>query len=1013
MGKKSFKKTRPSAPAEPIATTPPRFACLDRDPDGLGSEHDLEDPDSSMPSSTVTERVAPVAEKVDDTRENRSEPDLSLERSREPLTIRIPPMASRMSRTSHRHSVRPATRSTTRLEDEHDIRGPPDPIDEAARENTGVAASVSQDMTRPSEERDEVVAPIPRPVAVDPERLLTATPEWRTRRATAMVFAENEPSERPTQDPRGAAPVVPLSTEEVRVYVASDSPMSEAKRFLRRRGKQAEGEDDCSSNTSVWSPELNGNARPAIFASESLDEALVGMITSLGITPAFETDAERRLRLNNLDRMRTQLLIARANAARAQLEREQEDLARRLQTSVAQQRALEESIYMELQKGHLGNPHAPGGSKIHPAHISVMSETPDESQSRAASVSSKPNDRPSEIYHRHESATPAASRPASVAPRVRLGNADDQGGGGWHRPVYAAPLQEGWTPSKVENATLPSKARSPIVLTRRTPAPETPPPKPRTPIVLTRAPVLDARPTAGARPPSVPSGVASDNSTEEKYSNIRADWTVRPHRVATYARDGDLRDFGQSAYPDQGIRFANGDIRDLRAEAIKQSDSNVVPLMASADYENVKYDATGGVDGLYTSMQTAANRMLDPPSEIEMRKQFMRLIPGFIRKELVHRDRLPEYTPLTILVDTARLIEHGRRTLALLDGSTTKDKRLQVVQEVDDSDDGGEMMAYGRRQQDGRERRFFPRKNGGGRDERKDERKEDTREYRRDEREGRDREYKRREGRDDRGQGPRAPLRAADAAPERDERMAAAEDDDDGDDYRSDYTIEEVSVASDKSADEHMGFGHEEDVPELQDVSDSSDEEDSGDEQDRELDQLAQEMANHYLASGSVSDTFEYFGAAQPRPPKDWHKAYCLTAFVSINGKEAFTLFDSGCTTDAVSPDFARVAALRVFPLETPMTLQLGTAGSRAKIVHGANAEVQYGGVKSSEYLDVVNIDRFDAILGTKFMRKHAIALDFERNQIRRAGRDLPTLSAETEHAVIERRAAARHSAEH
>nr|GAT56033.1 predicted protein [Mycena chlorophos] len=82
------------------------------------------------------------------------------------------------------------------------------------------------------------------------------------------------------------------------------------------------------------------------------------------------------------------------------------------------------------------------------------------------------------------------------------------------------------------------------------------------------------------------------------------------------------------------------------------------------------------------------------------------------------------------------------------------------------------------------------------------------------------------------------------------------------------------------------------------------------------------------------------------------------------------------------------------------MTLQLGTAGSRAKIIHGANAEVRYGGVSSSEYMDVVNIDRFDAILGTKFMRKHAIALDFESNKIRQAGKDLLTLSAETEHAA-------------
>ena len=40
------------------------------------------------------------------------------------------------------------------------------------------------------------------------------------------------------------------------------------------------------------------------------------------------------------------------------------------------------------------------------------------------------------------------------------------------------------------------------------------------------------------------------------------------------------------------------------------------------------------------------------------------------------------------------------------------------------------------------------------------------------------------------------------------------------------------------------------------------------------------------------------------RPLRDVGETLCLTAYVNINGTKAYTLFDSGSTTDAVTPDF-------------------------------------------------------------------------------------------------------------
>ena len=101
-----------------------------------------------------------------------------------------------------------------------------------------------------------------------------------------------------------------------------------------------------------------------------------------------------------------------------------------------------------------------------------------------------------------------------------------------------------------------------------------------------------------------------------------------------------------------------------------------------------------------------------------------------------------------------------------------------------------------------------------------------------------------------------------------------------------------------------------------------------------------------------------------------------------MNGTKAYTLFDSGSTTDAISPDFTRVARLPILELENPVTLQLGCSGSRSKINYGSEANVKFALITSDTYLDVANLDKYDSILGTPFMRKHGIILDFETQEI-------------------------------
>ena len=109
----------------------------------------------------------------------------------------------------------------------------------------------------------------------------------------------------------------------------------------------------------------------------------------------------------------------------------------------------------------------------------------------------------------------------------------------------------------------------------------------------------------------------------------------------------------------------------------------------------------------------------------------------------------------------------------------------------------------------------------------------------------------------------------------------------------------------------------------------------------------------------------------------------CMAALVKVNGLEAYALLDTGSMTVSVTHDFARVAWLDVIQLENPVQLQLGTVGSCSMINFGTKTRLELGPVcKDDAYLDVVNIDQYDMIIGTPFMCKHGLVLDFEKNAL-------------------------------
>ena len=118
----------------------------------------------------------------------------------------------------------------------------------------------------------------------------------------------------------------------------------------------------------------------------------------------------------------------------------------------------------------------------------------------------------------------------------------------------------------------------------------------------------------------------------------------------------------------------------------------------------------------------------------------------------------------------------------------------------------------------------------------------------------------------------------------------------------------------------------------------------------------------------------------------------CLATYTKINGVEAWTLWDSSCTTVGITLAFATIAKVPTFPLLDPHIIQLGMVGSHAMISLGAEVSVETCNVKDTLYVDIANFDCYDMIIGIPFMRKYKVILDIGNSTVSVAGQKIPAL---------------------
>ena len=113
------------------------------------------------------------------------------------------------------------------------------------------------------------------------------------------------------------------------------------------------------------------------------------------------------------------------------------------------------------------------------------------------------------------------------------------------------------------------------------------------------------------------------------------------------------------------------------------------------------------------------------------------------------------------------------------------------------------------------------------------------------------------------------------------------------------------------------------------------------------------------------------------RPMRSCECNQTLSGYWEINGTRAHCLLNSRCKGVMISPNYVWAMGIPMFKLEHPVGLQVTCVGSKSTINYGAKSSIAFGNKHVKEYFNMANIDHYNVILGTPFLWRLGITLDF------------------------------------
>ena len=100
-----------------------------------------------------------------------------------------------------------------------------------------------------------------------------------------------------------------------------------------------------------------------------------------------------------------------------------------------------------------------------------------------------------------------------------------------------------------------------------------------------------------------------------------------------------------------------------------------------------------------------------------------------------------------------------------------------------------------------------------------------------------------------------------------------------------------------------------------------------------------------------------------------------VVVLVKINGHQVRALLDTGSMADFLSTTVTDQLNLRKEYYSKPLSVQLAVHGSRSKINCGTRVNFRYQNIDCERRFDIMNLDNYNAILGTPFLFQHKVAI--------------------------------------
>lgn len=107
-----------------------------------------------------------------------------------------------------------------------------------------------------------------------------------------------------------------------------------------------------------------------------------------------------------------------------------------------------------------------------------------------------------------------------------------------------------------------------------------------------------------------------------------------------------------------------------------------------------------------------------------------------------------------------------------------------------------------------------------------------------------------------------------------------------------------------------------------------------------------------------------------------------IVMVVRINGHPARALLDSGSLGDFISTTLAEQRRLNKVEFSKPIPLELAAQGSRSKVIYGVKVSFQYQGIDCLKYFDLMNLARYDVVLGTPFLFQHKVLAGLNQSKV-------------------------------